>query len=58
VTKAAKYRPQLSKRKQPKSYASGGYASGLDKPCPTCYSPMERAGASWNCTKHGAPDRL
>jgi hypothetical protein len=46
------------KRKQPKSYGSGGYPSGSGgKPCPTCYAPMERAGSAWTCTKHGAPSK-
>lgn len=44
-------------RKQPKSYASVASHSGIDKPCPTCYAPMLRAGTSWTCTKHGKPTR-
>lgn len=51
--------PKKKARKQPKSYASGGSHSGIAKPCPTCYAPMElRQGnerTSWACAKHGPP---
>jgi hypothetical protein len=47
------------KKKPARSYSNGGYNNAYEgKPCPTCYTPMDKLGSSWACAKHGEPTRL